>query len=140
MSSSPLSISVIQQHFLSNISVIFPQSREFQIFLFFCLTVGSSPQNRPCYNRPYRKSQRSTNGYLWRTRSCCGNYTTETSAALDASHPPLPSLRPETPPPSPQPQYHPDNLCTQTTLTQRHLWTFWQSYSYNRTCTVCKDL
>lgn len=140
MSSSPLSIYGFQQHFLSNISVLFSQSREFHIFLFFCLTVGSSPQSRPCYNRPYRKSQRSTNGYLWRTRSCCGNCTTETSAALDASRPPLPSPRPETLPPSPQPRYHPDNLCTQTTLTQRHLWTFRPFYSYTRTCTVCKDL
>lgn len=118
------------------ISVLFSQSREFQSFnFFFCLTVGSSPQSRPCFNRPYRKSQRSTNGYLWRTRSCCGNYTTETSAALDVSRPPLPFPCPKTPPPSPQPPYHPDNLWT-----QRYLWTFWPFYSYNRTCTLCKDL
>lgn len=129
-------ISRIQHSFFFIISVYSILKSEIFKSFFPCLAVGSSPQSRSCFNRPYRKSQRSTNGYLWRTRSCCGNYTTGTSAALDTSLPPLLS----TLPPSPQPRYHPDNLWTLTTLAQGHLWTFWPFYSYNRTCTVCKDL
>lgn len=72
---------------------------------------GSCPASRPYCSRRCRRSQRSTSGCPWRTRSCCGSCTTATWwRAPAASRPPPPSARRGTPPPSPQlRRYRPDN-------------------------------
>lgn len=72
---------------------------------------GSCPTNRPSSSRRCRKSPRSTSVCPWRTRSCCGSCTTATCWRVPAaSHPPRPTARHGTLPPSPQVHpYRPDN-------------------------------
>lgn len=75
-------------------------------------SADSCPTSRPYSSRRCRKSPRSTNVCPWRTRSCCGNCTMETCWPVPVvPHPPPPSARPGTRPPSPQLHpYLPDNL------------------------------
>lgn len=84
---------------------------------------GNSPQSRQRCRSPWRRSQRSTRDYPWRTRSCCGSCTTGTCAApRDLPHP-RPSL--SSPPgirvPSPAPASRPDDASGTRQSLQR-LW------------------
>ncbi|XP_027709441.1 microtubule-associated tumor suppressor 1 isoform X2 [Vombatus ursinus] len=75
------------------------------------VAISSSRRSKLSCKSPWRRSPRSTRGCRWRTRSCCGSFTTGTCAVPRS--PPLPRccLSPPQgiPPPSPAPQAHLDD-------------------------------